>query len=124
MAKAHQGLHGGHPGLGPAVGGVNLRFFVDLAQIRLAVPIVLASVRCSASEIDRQKARVAGLLTIQSVSQSRKTRENGRYRKSAGRCVREAAANKEVQCYMLRARLLLSMAAPCVAALGASQVSA
>ena len=46
------------------------------------------------------------------------------YRKSAGRCVREAAANKVVQCCMLRARLLLSMAAPCVAALGASQVSA
>ena len=45
-------------------------------------------------------------------------------RKSAGRCVCVAAANKVVQCCMLRARMLLSMAAPSVAALGASQVSA
>ena len=73
--------------------------------------------------MDSLKARNAGLQRIQSVSQSRKTRENGRYRKSAGRCVGEAAANKEVQCYMLRALLMLSMAAPCVAALGAPQVS-
>ena len=35
-----------------------------------------------------------------------------------------AAANKVVQCCMLRARMLLSMAAPSVAALGASQVRA
>ena len=37
---------------GPAVGGVNLRFFVDLAQIRLATPPILASVRVCASELD------------------------------------------------------------------------
>ena len=109
---------------GPAVGGYILTLFIDSCQDRVAVPIVLASVRCSASEMGSLKARNAGLQRIQSVSQSRKTRENGRYRKSAGRCVGEAAANKEVQCCMLRARLLLSMAAPCVAALGASQVSA
>ena len=68
---------------GPAVGGYILTLFIDSCQDRVAVPIVLASVRCSASEIDRQKARVAGLLTIQSASLSGKTRENGRYRKSA-----------------------------------------
>ena len=62
-------------------------------------------------------------MSIQTASQSGKTRENGRYRKSAGRCVGEAAANKEVQCCMLRARLLLSMAAPCVAALRASAIA-
>ena len=38
--------------------------------------------------------------------------------------LRGGAANKVVQCCMLRARMLLSMAAPSVAALGASQVRA
>ena len=109
---------------GPAVGGVNLRFFVDLAQIRLAVPIVLASVRVCLSDLEQYSGRIAAAVLLQTAHANSKTRENGRYRKSAGRCVGEAAANKEVQCCMLRARLLLSMAAPCVAALGASQVSA
>ena len=102
---------------------MNLRFFVDLAQIRLATPPILASVRVCLSELKPYTPRIALSVWFQTAHANSKTRENGRGRKSAGRCVGEAAANKVVQCYMLRALLMLSMAAPCVAALGAPQVS-
>ena len=72
------------------------------------------------SDLEQYSGRIA----LQTAHANSKTREQEVYRKSAGRCVGEAAANKEVQCCMLRARLLLSMTAPGVAALGASQVSA
>ena len=84
---------------------------------------MLASVRVCLCGLLCDSERIALAVTQQTASQSGKTRENGRGRKSPGRCVREAAANKVVQCYMLRALLMLSMAAPCVAALGAPQVS-
>ena len=97
-------------------------------QDRVAVPIVLASVRVCLSDLEQYSGHIAAAVLLQTAHANSKTREQEVYRKhdrkSAGRCVCEAATNKEVQCCMLRARLLLSMAAPCVAALGASQVSA
>ena len=103
---------------------MNLTFFVDSRQTRLAVPILLASVRVCLSDLEQYSGRIAAAVLLQIPHANSKTREQEVYRKSAGRCVCEAAANKVVQCCMLRARLLLSMAAPCVAALGASQVRA
>ena len=85
---------------------------------------MLASVRVCLCGLLCDSDRNALAVTQQTAHANSKTCENGRGRKSAGRCVGEAAANKVVQCYMLRALLMLSMAAPCVAALGASQASA
>ena len=85
---------------------------------------MLASVRVCSSDLEQYTQHNALSVLLQTAHANSKTREHEVYRKSAGRCVREAAANKVVQCCMLRARLLLSLTAPCVAALGASQASA
>ena len=76
------------------------------------------------SDLEQYTQHNALSVLLQTGHANSKTREQEVYRKSAGRCVCEAAAFKVVQCCMLRARLLLYMAAPCVAALQASQVSA
>ena len=69
--------------MGPALGGSDLRFSLDLPQIRVAVQAARPSVRVEVADLAGYSGRDTGAVTMQFARGSAKAFEQGMYRKSA-----------------------------------------